>query len=221
MLKLKGFCPRSAIDIGAHDGQWASLVKSTFPDIEILMIEPLPDNRNDLKSLASKINASVLFELLSDVEGENANFYLGGNGSSMFEPKRFHANQVLNLTTKSLDSVLSGTPFEGPDLIKIDVQGAEHRVLKGGIRALDSVEVFVIELSIVNGYGDGLLIHEMISFLAQRGLYLYDIAGLLRVNRTRSINELDGIFVREGTPLWSLHHFLPGDAPSVTPENNF
>jgi FkbM family methyltransferase len=216
LLKLKGFSPRSAVDIGAYEGQWSQGLKSVFPEAALLMIEPQPHKRDHLVALGNHINASVQFELLSDIEGETVDFYLGANGSSIFQPKRFRVGDRLRLTTKCLDTVLSGTAFECPDLMKIDVQGAEHRVLKGGIRALNSVEVLVIELSIVNSYSDGLLIHEMIYFLAQHGLFLYDIAGLLRVNRTRSVNEIDGIFVRKDSPLWRLQHFLPGDAPEVT-----
>ena len=93
------------------------------------------------------------------------------------------------------------------------MQGAEDRVLRGGENVLKNAEVLIIELSIVNSYSQGLLVHDMINFLAQRNLYLYDVAGLLRANRTRSVNEFDGVFVRKDSPLWDLRHFLPEEAP--------
>ncbi|CAK6687019.1 hypothetical protein ICNINCKA_00118 [Synechococcus sp. CBW1107] len=84
--------------------------------------------------------------------------------------------------------------------------------MRGGERTLHGAEVLIIELSLVNSYSQGLLLHEMVNFMAQRGFYFYDIAGLLRANRTRSVNEVDGVFVRKGSPLWDLHHFLPEGA---------
>jgi len=216
LLKQKGFSPRAAIDIGSHVGHWSKSVKYLFQDIELLMVEPLPARRDQLQSLASQIGASLIFDLLSDRPGELVSFYLGDNGSSIYEPKRFNPSDTLKLRTSCLDSVVLGTPFECPDLIKLDVQGAEYRVLEGGMKALAMVEVLIIELSVVNSYSQGMLMHEMISYLADRGLFLYDIGGLLRANRTRSINEIDGIFVRGGSSLWDIQHFLPIDVPFLS-----
>jgi len=76
-----------------------------------------------------------------------------------------------------------------------------------------SAEVLIIELSLFRSYSRGLLAHEMIAYLAGMGFLLYDIAGLLRANATKSTNEIDAVFVREGSPLWKPEFFLPVGAP--------
>jgi hypothetical protein len=70
-----------------------------------------------------------------------------------------------------------------------------------------------MELSIINSYSQGLLAGDMINLMQRKGFMLYDIAGLNRANRTRSVNEFDAVFVRTSSPLWDLRHFLPHDAP--------
>lgn len=212
-LKLKGFKPTVAVDIGAFEGQWSLQARKVFPDLKLLLIEPLPEKRAEIEELARSIGAESRFRLLSDKAGEVVSFYVGSCGSSIHEPKRFESQYSLEIETTTLDELLASSHFEAPNIIKIDVQGAEDRVLRGGENVLKNAEVLIIELSIVNSYSQGLLVHDMINFLAQRNLYLYDVAGLLRANRTRSVNEFDGVFVRKDSPLWDLRHFLPEEAP--------
>lgn len=213
LLKCKGFTPRFSVDIGAYEGHWSKSVRRIFPDTEILMVEPLPDKREKLKTLAADISASVKHELLSEKSGQVVDFYLGSCGSSIHEPLRFRIGETIQLTSSTLDDLLREGTLRGPDLLKIDVQGAEDRVLRGGETAISQVEVLIIELSIVNSYSRGLLFQDMVKFLADRDLFLYDIAGLLRANRTRSVNEVDGVFVRRSSPLWDMSYFLPEGAP--------
>ena len=79
---------------------------------------------------------------------------------------------------------------------------------------LETAEVVIMELSIVNSYSQGLLAGDMISLMQRKGFMLYDVAGLNRANRSRSVNEFDAVFVKSASPLWDINHSLPLDAPN-------
>ena len=136
-------------------------------------------------------------------------FFLQESGSGCYSSKRHSNANFIELPVSTLDAEVHGTRFERPSPIKLDVQAAEAEVIAGGECTFAAVEVLIIELSLVNSYEKGLLAHEMIQLLSQYGLLLYDIAGLLRANVTKSVNEVDAVFARRSSVLWDMRHFRP------------
>lgn len=212
-LKSKGFAPGFILDVGAYMGWWSEMARSAYPQAQILMVEPLPGHAELLSALAARLKVSYARDVCGARLGEKVPFHIGSIGSSIYSPKRFTASDIIELQTTTLDSLLEQNAWPRADLIKIDVQGAEEEVLKGGEKALIGAEAVIMELSIVNSYDKGLLAGEMISVMQDKGFLLYDIAGLNRANRTRSVNEFDAVFVKRNSPLWDIKHFLPHDAP--------
>ena len=147
--------------------------------------------------------------MLSDKDGRDEIFYLGSIGSSIYKPKRFTPNERIKIPARTLDSICSEELGLFPDIIKIDVQGAEQAVIAGGDKSIKYASVVILEMSIVNSYEKGLLVGEMIELMSSLGFLLYDIAGTNRANRTKSVNEFDAVFVRRGHSLWNLQAFLP------------
>ncbi len=212
-LKTKGFAPRFIVDVGAYMGWWTEASRAIFPQSEILMVEPLPGQADHLSNLADKINVCYAKDVCAAREGDTVSFHLGSIGSSIYAPKRFTATEIIELQSTTLDALVERMGWPRADLIKIDVQGAEEDVLVGAKRVLGEAQVVIMELSVVNSYSRGLLAGDMISHMQGKGFMLYDIAGLNRANRTRSVNEFDAVFVRRSSPLWDIRHFLPIDAP--------
>lgn len=212
-LKTKNFTPSAIVDIGAYQGWWSETARAVFPDAAITMVEPLPERSDQLSSVANRIHAHYCQALCGPKDDQLLSFHLGSIGSSIYKPKRFTATQTIALKTVTLDSLLIRRGLPMPDLLKIDVQGAEEDVLNGASNALMHAEVVILELSIVNSYSNGLLAGDMIDLMKFKGFLLYDIAGLNRANRTRSVNEFDGVFARKDSQLWNLAGFLPADAP--------
>ncbi|WP_432786019.1 FkbM family methyltransferase [Cyanobium sp. BSA11S] len=135
--------------MGAFKGQWSRDMRQVFPDVNILMVEPLPDMQPCLELLAKQIGAETACQLLSEKAGEQVVFYVGSCGSSMHRPKRFSDSVTLTLATSCLDDLVAGSSFSTPDIVKLDVQGAEDCVMRGGERTLHGAEVLIIELSLV------------------------------------------------------------------------
>ena len=208
-LREKGFGPQAAIDIGAYAGEWTRQFRRIFPESAVLMFEPQPERTEGLRALCAGAKVELRTGVLGAPGQRSTRFYLQQSGSGVHASKRHSNTDFIELPVSALDAEVRGTGFERPSLIKLDVQASEAEVIAGGENTFRAVEVLIIELSLVNSYEKGLLAHEMIALLAGFDLFLYDIAGLLRANITKSTNEVDAVFVRRSSSLWDMRHFKP------------
>ncbi len=118
---------------------------------------------------------------------------------------------------------LDDLPGIAPDLIKIDVQGAERLVLSHGSRALESALIVQCEVEFLPLYKDQPLFGEMQTFFQQRGFHLHkliDVHGrtfrpLQLPDRRAALSQMlwaDALFVRDISRLdrWSDDDLLKG-----------
>jgi FkbM family methyltransferase len=134
------------IDVGAHCGGFSIPFESFFE--RVLAIEPLPDNyraleRNiALNGLGGKIRP---LNVAAGEAGGPGTLFLDGDEKSSLLPGGSSSDTV-GVTLRSLDDVLRGEGVSPTDvrLLKVDVEGAELRVLAGARRLLDEGSPFVV-----------------------------------------------------------------------------
>lgn len=199
LLQRKGFRPGHVLDIGAYVGNWTRTCKSIWPQASVCMFEPQPDKRPRLEALAKSLPGLMLRPaLLSDVPGQEVEFHLAETGSSALGLMAKPDAPTVRLSTHTLSAAVAGTPFARPDLIKVDVQGAELKVLDGGQDVLAAAQVVVLEVALIEQYVGGPLFADVIAYMAQRGLFVHDICTIFRNTPDESMNEADVIFARRG-----------------------
>jgi len=166
-------------DIGAHFGYNSLVFAQITPnDSKILSFEPNLSNierfeenlaSND-KELVKKI--SIHTWAVSDVD-EQSLFYFSDSvddsvssgsylGSVMppLSPETYTAFQSISLFARSIDSLIEKDNLPAPSVIKIDVEGAEYKVLKGAKNLLTAVKpVLIIEIHHMKA------MHEVSAFL--------------------------------------------------------
>ena len=79
---------------------------------------------------------------------------------------------IENVVTVTLDEIAVQSGFSKPDLLVVDVQGAELLVLKGGLSVLAAAKAVIVEVSRKPYYEGGVLYPELRDFLwptASRG----------------------------------------------------
>lgn len=150
-------------DIGGNIGYFTLLACATNPDLKVHSFEPLPSNLNSLKTNLSlnpgfQERVTVVEKCLSDAAGE-VNFYVPPEGEcgwgtmgTVDETEGSEGNRDWPQITRealSLVDYLKQNPDTQPDLIKIDVEGAEYKVLQGALDYLKEkkVKAFCIELN--------------------------------------------------------------------------
>ena len=146
-------------DVGAHVGQSASYYKSIFKNSNIYSFEPFQNSFEMLKRL-NLTNFKPYNLGLSDEKGvESFNSNKGSPTNSLLSlslsaKETWGDNEGLSQVERveceftTLDDFCDENNVEFIDFLKIDVQGAEFRVLKGAHRALSKKRIGVIQLEV-------------------------------------------------------------------------
>jgi len=185
------------IDIGASEGNFFLRLDKTYRIKYALLIEPLPNRITELKekygsrfeiincAISDKIGKSEFF-ISTEFDYVSSLFELSTQEK---ENMRIAEPQKVDINTKTLDKVVAGAKLNEIDLIKIDVQGAEHLVLKSGKNALKKTKLIYIEVSYKQLYADSST--------------FFDIYTILYDNNFRLVNSDEGYKSSNGELLQS------------------
>ena len=138
-----------AVDVGANIGFFTVLMAAAVtPSGRVIAFEPGADNLERLEAniaVSGMTHIEVVRRPASDRVGPSQ-FYLNsdaGGGHALWDPAAYPGNvrsqaqqRVLDVTTTTLDREMSRLGVAAPRLIKIDTEGAEHRVLSGAVELL-------------------------------------------------------------------------------------
>jgi FkbM family methyltransferase len=124
------------VDIGANVGAYCVPIGHAFPDVNVFAFEPIPLNAAliQVSVLVNKLlNVQVVSKCVSDKTGV-VEFSLAEDSaySSMVDTHRKPEIAKLSCEAVTLDDFCSEQIRRIPDIVKIDVEGAELKVLNGG-----------------------------------------------------------------------------------------
>lgn len=194
-------------DVGASVGNTVRQYRAAFPAARIYAFEPFPASYATLAAAASgDRNVQPMNVALSDEEGQttfhcntspltnsllpNDERGVGTWGEGV--APRFET--VVPVTT--LDAFCAKARIDRIDILKIDVQGAETRVLRGarGMLGGGCVGCVFIEILIAPTYRGQASEHEIFQSLCEFGFRLHDVCGLL-YGVDGSLGQFDAVFV--------------------------
>ena len=188
-LKEDGFEPKVIFDIGACVLHWTHEAQEIWPDAKYCIFEAM----DSAEFLYNEDGLESHMGVLSNEDDKEIGFYQndfhpGGNSYYIENPdilnainypiKFTEANKRLVKTT-TLDTAVKRKNFPAPDLLKIDVQGAEYDVLRGAIETLKSVKHVILELQVIE-YNKGAPLRDfVIEYMDQQG---FDCLGMFSNN---------------------------------------
>lgn len=128
----------NCLDIGCHKGEILDLLLKYAPDGKHYGFEPLPNYNNKLMQKYSS-RATISSVALSDTNGEtNFHYVKNAPAYSGIRKRKYDIDnpeiEEIIVKTRTLDAFLPGNYVV--DFIKIDVEGGEFAVLKGGLETL-------------------------------------------------------------------------------------
>ncbi|HMI41610.1 MAG TPA: FkbM family methyltransferase [Sphingomicrobium sp.] len=200
-LAHMGFKPKAIIDVGAFRGDWTRLAQRQFGPVPSLMAEAQGDLAPYLKQVVQDLPDVRLANcLLGSEGGQKRSFFEMGTGSSMMPERSDVVRKERMLVTRTLDDVVGDCLPDAKDIfLKIDVQGAELEVLRGGRKTLGKCSLVQLEVALLQ-YNEGApLMPETVAFMAERNFLPIEISGFSRP-RDRLV-QIDMLFAPVGSPL--------------------
>ena len=165
------FVPEICYDIGAAVLHWTRHAERIWPNTKIYLF----DGFSPLEICYDSYDYTIA--VLSDLDNKQVKYYQNDYyfaGNSYYKEKTnniiiFPENNYLIKYTRSLDSIVKEKNYKLPDLIKIDVQGAELDIIKGAEETLKHAKYLLVELQDIE-YNEGApLAHITIEYLKSIG----------------------------------------------------
>jgi FkbM family methyltransferase len=143
-LKAMDINPAVVYDIGASVQHWTRKAEATWPTAQFYLVDA---TQSVERFLANKPYAIAV---LSDQNGKLLDFYEdvnnpGGNSYYMENTGAYNESHKTRRVSITLDTLIQQNNWPLPDLIKIDVQGAELDILKGAEYSLSQCKDIIVE----------------------------------------------------------------------------
>ena len=173
---------RTVIDIGANTGSYVAYLDEFFSPAAIHAFEPLAACQPKLAALRERMPHLTVYDVaLADRPGKETFFQNEYAPASSLLPVSDISKQAFPETERQsattvkvarLDDVLDAATLEQDVLIKIDVQGVEDRVIRGGQAVFSAARVVLVEMSFTPMYEGQPLFEEVHHLLEGSGLRL-------------------------------------------------
>ncbi len=198
-LKQSGFEPKVIYDIGSCVLHWTNAAKQLWPDATYILFDAFAEAEflyrdggyeYHIGVLSDKDDSVVRFYQNTQLPGGNSYYREIGCCNGLYFPE----DRYLEKVTSRLDTVVASRGFPLPDLVKIDVQGAEVDVIRGGVGTIRHAEHLIVELQHTQ-YNEGAL-------LAQESVpIIQETLGFQCVQRLFCNNGADGDYHFQKNPV--------------------
>ena len=136
---LKKLTGKVFIDVGANIGVYTSLLSKNFK--VIYAVEPHPEDARILRvKLPNCHNVVVVEKALANTNGTA---FFSYRSQSL---EHFRNEKKIMVETMTLSNFLQTYSIKEADLVKVDVEGAEWKVLEGAEAVLGKIKSWVIKL---------------------------------------------------------------------------
>ncbi len=185
LLAELGFTPRSLIHIGASTGQEVAAYRAGGITSAIL-VEALPAPFAALTGAVRGMPGYVAVQALcAEADGVEQVFHIADNRgeSSSLLPPGWHLTEhpevrftdSIRLKATTIDAIIAAQGGNVPDLLVLDVQGAERRVLEGAAKTLPAFRFLWVEVNYGGLYAGDTPLEALLDGLRAQG---FRLAGL-------------------------------------------
>lgn len=203
-LKRFGFSPHLVLDIGANHGNWTRAALQFFPQAQYVLVEPQDHLKACVRDLIDSghkirwVNAGV-----ADQSGMLPFFVSDRDDSSTFLPpdnkSQTRLASEIMVPVETLDAILSKYDLTVPDMVKIDAEGFDLKVMQGASSLIGKTDVFLLEAGVLCPFENS--VARVVSTMADFGYRLADITELNRSPKHGVLWLTELAFLRSSSPL--------------------
>lgn len=167
-LSVIDFRPDTIFDIGSSLKHWSNVAKEYFPNAEVYLFDAY-DIFSELYEGEKYVNVC-----LSNEDNKDVKFYYRATHISMKSYKEnceSDINYFKNYKTEKLDTLVERLGLPQPNLIKINVCGAEKDVIEGGVETIKKAKHLLVALQ-NEKYFDAPLAKEVGPYIESLGFEL-------------------------------------------------
>lgn len=196
-------------DIGANQGQFLGKMLQLFPHLHFYCFEPLLDCFSILKENFKQYPVVSFFNCALGSSNSTQTIYRNAfslsssllpmheNHKEAFPFTKIEFEEQINV--KKLDDFMYLINPEDRYLLKIDVQGYEMEVIKGGRDILKNATVILIEVSFKEMYEGQALFHEIYHTISNLGFTFHGHFDQLGHPKNTLPLQADAIFIKKAT----------------------
>jgi FkbM family methyltransferase len=196
-LEARGYRPSVVYDVGAADGKWTELALRHWADATYVCFEPLAERRGALAALERRHPGRLLVQACG-LGDEDTELSLGVTESLYDSSFAYAGRSSRTVPVRRLDTLLSRGVIPPPSFVKIDVQGFEKRVLDGGVEAVRSADLVLMECQFFPFCEDMRTLDLTVADMSARGFVPYEFVDFLRRPLDGAMGQCDILFARRG-----------------------
>jgi len=173
------YTPKVIYDIGACVLHWTNEAEKIWPDSKFIAFEAMDECEFLYKEKGIEYAIGALGDKQRIVDFYKNTYHPAGNSYYLQNvlvapetPQYFNESHKIKTGLMPLDTVVKMGNFPAPDLIKIDVQGAEMDIIKGAQETLKTVQHLILELQEVEYNTGAPLREQVIDYLDSIGFTL-------------------------------------------------
>lgn len=189
------------VDVGASNAAWTYRACRVFPSARYHLFEPIWAVSNHYKigpiyEHLSKIANVTLHPIAIGSKDGKATLHVTDDpvGSTTLNWD-YAKSTPAAVPVRTIDSLVSDGTMPTPDIIKMDIQGAEMDALRGSATTLSHVSALFLETWLRPGYGEHTpLLRDIMNFLHDFGFSAIDFGGTYR--QDGRLFAIDTVFAR-------------------------
>jgi FkbM family methyltransferase len=215
MLQGRSFAPKHIMDVGANHGAWTRVALKYFPDAYYTLIEPQDHLRGHVADLLTR-NRRIRWVGVgaSDTSGSLPFTIFSRDDRSSFTPTQEAAKandmRQVEVPVTTLNEIVRTGDWPIPDMVKIDAEGFDLRVLDGASELIGKTDIFLLEAAICGDLmtkttGSGKVfensLRKVMETMALAGYRILDITDLNRSPKHEALWLCEVAFLRKASSL--------------------
>jgi FkbM family methyltransferase len=189
LLKERGFAPKHVVDVGANHGNWTRAALRYFPDAYYTLVEPQDYLRTHVQDLLTRDGSRIRWigTGAGDKPGTLPFSIAHRDDSSSFAPTPEAAKAArmrqIEVPVTTLNEIIRTSDAPFPDMVKIDAEGFDLRVLAGASELVGKTDIFLLEATIcakISGHDFENTLRNVMQTMGQSGYRILDITDLNR-----------------------------------------